>query len=188
MTVAEIADDGHVPICGSISFGCEPSGPAKAAARLGARDTRRSGGMAGALYRLFRATRQSVLGNHHRAGRCGPGTACAVLQGQWRILGTIVGAVAMVTLMAAFPQQPVLFMAGVAVWLGIFHLYRKPAAGFPSLWRCAGRPYRFAYCIWPDRTARNHYLRCIRSGFRRNDRCVVDCPCLTHLSPRHRRR
>ena len=39
---------------------------------------------------------------------------------QWRILGTIVGAVAMVTLMAAFPQQPVLFMAGVAVWLGIF--------------------------------------------------------------------
>ena len=39
---------------------------------------------------------------------------------QWRILGTIVGAVAMVTLTAAFPQQPVLFMAGVAVWLGIF--------------------------------------------------------------------
>jgi uncharacterized membrane protein YccC len=39
---------------------------------------------------------------------------------QWRILGTIVGAVAMVTLIAIFPQQPVLFMAGVAVWLGIF--------------------------------------------------------------------
>lgn len=39
---------------------------------------------------------------------------------QWRILGTIVGAVAMVTLTAVFPQQPVLFMAGVAVWLGIF--------------------------------------------------------------------
>jgi uncharacterized membrane protein YccC len=39
---------------------------------------------------------------------------------QWRLLGTIVGAVAMVTLIAAFPQQPVLFMAGVAVWLGIF--------------------------------------------------------------------
>jgi uncharacterized membrane protein YccC len=39
---------------------------------------------------------------------------------QWRVLGTIVGAVAMVTLIAVFPQQPVLFMAGVAVWLGIF--------------------------------------------------------------------
>jgi uncharacterized membrane protein YccC len=39
---------------------------------------------------------------------------------QWRILGTIVGAVAMVALTAVFPQQPVLFMAGVAVWLGIF--------------------------------------------------------------------
>jgi uncharacterized membrane protein YccC len=39
---------------------------------------------------------------------------------QWRILGTIVGAVATVTLYAAFPQQPVLFLAGVSVWLGIF--------------------------------------------------------------------
>ena len=39
---------------------------------------------------------------------------------QWRILGTIVGAAAMVTLVAAFPQEPVLFMAGVSVWLGIF--------------------------------------------------------------------
>jgi uncharacterized membrane protein YccC len=39
---------------------------------------------------------------------------------QWRILGTIVGAVATVTLFAAFPQQPVLFLAGVSVWLGIF--------------------------------------------------------------------
>jgi uncharacterized membrane protein YccC len=38
---------------------------------------------------------------------------------QWRILGTIVGAVAMVALMAAFPQQPVLFLAGVGLWLGI---------------------------------------------------------------------
>jgi uncharacterized membrane protein YccC len=38
---------------------------------------------------------------------------------QWRILGTILGAVAMVTLMAAFPQQPVLFLSGVGLWLGI---------------------------------------------------------------------
>jgi uncharacterized membrane protein YccC len=38
---------------------------------------------------------------------------------QWRIFGTLVGAVAMVALMATFPQQPVLFLAGVSVWLGI---------------------------------------------------------------------
>ena len=38
---------------------------------------------------------------------------------QWRLLGTAVGAVAMVTLMAAFPQEPVLFLAGVSLWLGI---------------------------------------------------------------------
>lgn len=39
---------------------------------------------------------------------------------QWRVLGTIIGAVATVALGAAFPQEPVLFMAGVAVWLGLF--------------------------------------------------------------------
>ena len=38
----------------------------------------------------------------------------------WRILGTLLGAVAAVTLVAAFPQQPVLFLLGVSVWLGIF--------------------------------------------------------------------
>jgi uncharacterized membrane protein YccC len=38
----------------------------------------------------------------------------------WRVLGTIVGATAMVALAAAFPQQPVLFMTGAAVWLGLF--------------------------------------------------------------------
>jgi uncharacterized membrane protein YccC len=38
---------------------------------------------------------------------------------QWRLLGTAVGAVAMVTLMAAFPQEPVLFLAGLSLWLGI---------------------------------------------------------------------
>ncbi|MDB5400919.1 MAG: hypothetical protein JWQ55_2937 [Rhodopila sp.] len=39
---------------------------------------------------------------------------------QWRILGTIVGAAGTVTLVAAFPQEPILFMASVSVWLGIF--------------------------------------------------------------------
>jgi uncharacterized membrane protein YccC len=38
---------------------------------------------------------------------------------QWRLLGTAAGAVAMLTLMAAFPQEPVLFLAGVSLWLGI---------------------------------------------------------------------
>ena len=38
----------------------------------------------------------------------------------WRIFGTLLGAVAAVTLVAAFPQQPVLFLLGVSVWLGIF--------------------------------------------------------------------
>jgi uncharacterized membrane protein YccC len=38
----------------------------------------------------------------------------------WRLLGTILGAVAAVTLVAAFPQAPVLFLLGVSVWLGIF--------------------------------------------------------------------
>jgi uncharacterized membrane protein YccC len=38
----------------------------------------------------------------------------------WRVLGTLLGAVAAVTLVAAFPQQPVLFLLGVSVWLGIF--------------------------------------------------------------------
>jgi uncharacterized membrane protein YccC len=59
---------------------------------------------------------------------------------QWRILGTIVGAVAMVMLMAAFPQEPVLFLAGVSLWLGIctsiasllryFRAYGAVLAGF----------------------------------------------------------
>ena len=38
----------------------------------------------------------------------------------WRILGTTAGAVAMVALIAVFPQEPILFMAGVSVWLGVF--------------------------------------------------------------------
>jgi uncharacterized membrane protein YccC len=38
----------------------------------------------------------------------------------WRLLGTILGALAAVTLVAAFPQAPVLFLLGVSVWLGIF--------------------------------------------------------------------
>jgi hypothetical protein len=59
---------------------------------------------------------------------------------QWRLLGTAVGAVAMVTLMAAFPQEPVLFLAGVSLWLGIstfiasllryFRAYGAVVAGF----------------------------------------------------------
>jgi uncharacterized membrane protein YccC len=59
---------------------------------------------------------------------------------QWRILGTAVGAVATVTLMAAFPQEPVLFLAGVSLWLGIstfiasllryFRGYSAVVAGF----------------------------------------------------------
>jgi uncharacterized membrane protein YccC len=38
----------------------------------------------------------------------------------WRVFGTLLGAIAAVTLVAAFPQQPVLFLLGVSVWLGIF--------------------------------------------------------------------
>ncbi len=52
---------------------------------------------------------------------------------QWRILGTVVAAVAMVTLMAAFPQEPVLFLAGRKPVVGHLHLYRQPAAIFPRL-------------------------------------------------------
>jgi uncharacterized membrane protein YccC len=49
-----------------------------------------------------------------------PVRGALVSKSVWRVLGTIVGAAAMVTLVAAFPQEPILFMAGVSVWLGIF--------------------------------------------------------------------
>jgi hypothetical protein len=48
-----------------------------------------------------------------------PVRGALISKSQWRLLGTAVGAVAMVTLMAAFPQEPVLFLAGVSLWLGI---------------------------------------------------------------------
>jgi uncharacterized membrane protein YccC len=37
----------------------------------------------------------------------------------WRIIGSLVGGVAAIVLMALFAQSPVLFVAGFAVWLGV---------------------------------------------------------------------
>ena len=38
---------------------------------------------------------------------------------RWRIVGTLVGSVAAITLLAAFPQAPGLFFCALAVWIGL---------------------------------------------------------------------
>jgi uncharacterized membrane protein YccC len=48
-----------------------------------------------------------------------PSRGGIVSKGVWRIFGTITGAVAAVVIMACFPQQPLLFIAAFAFWLGL---------------------------------------------------------------------
>ncbi|AQS87300.1 fusaric acid resistance protein FusB [Neoasaia chiangmaiensis NBRC 101099] len=57
-----------------------------------------------------------------------PMTVWAVAQGtrgeslskaRWRLVGTVIGAVASISLIATFPQQPWLFFPAVAIWMGL---------------------------------------------------------------------
>ncbi|EHH69160.1 hypothetical protein GMO_04670 [Gluconobacter morbifer G707] len=43
----------------------------------------------------------------------------SISKGRWRLVGTVVGMVAAITLMALFPQYPWLFLPALAIWVGL---------------------------------------------------------------------
>src|SRR5262249_6698625 len=73
---------------------------------------------------------------------CQPHLGGALRKGWFRMIGTVVGGVAIVVLTAFFPQERVLFLIALALWGAACHL----AAQFRSLFCGAGRLYRSDHC------------------------------------------
>ena len=64
------------------------------------------------------------LDNAHWAGEtaavvCQPGLGASLRKGWYRAVGTVIGAVAIVLLVASFPQQHIIFLVGLALFTGL---------------------------------------------------------------------
>jgi uncharacterized membrane protein YccC len=68
------------------------------------------------LRRVLARTRHPVLGRNDRGDRRQPHLGASLRKGWFRLIGTVVGAVAIVVMTACFPQDRLAFLASLALW------------------------------------------------------------------------
>jgi fusaric acid resistance family protein len=100
----------------------------------------------------------------------------------YRALGIFFGSIAGLTRMCAFPQQPPLFLAGLALWIGLFvtgaSYYRNfQSCGFVLSGYAAGITNR-ARMVEPLRRRDQRDLYRQRRGDRRGQRQSCQCACV----------
>ena len=96
-------------------------------------------GLSRALRRVLARARQPFWAGTSAAIVCQPHLGASLRKGWFRMIGTVVGAVAIVVLTAAFPQDRALFLVGLALWGAACALRRHAAAQLRGLRGGAGR-------------------------------------------------